>query len=141
MPKEREFVQERFRIVKEQLDDPDAVIEPEDRKRLEREHRLLGKLLAEVEEGQVKRALELWRVKFGESLAGHRALHREQQQTYDNWLALPWSKREHTPKPEPPSLGIEITDKSGYVWVIDDRYLLMMDDLIARLKKWLGTVP
>lgn len=51
MTQEREFIRERFAIVKQRLQDPAADIERVARIQLEREYRLLGKVLDEVEEG------------------------------------------------------------------------------------------
>jgi hypothetical protein len=33
---------------------------------------------------------------------------------------------------------VVIEDKNGYKWVIDDRYLAMMKDMMQRIKKWLA---
>ena len=137
MPDEIGFCRQRFRIVKEQLEDPTAALEREDRLRLEREHRLLGHVLYELEEGQVLKALESWRGRFGRELSQHRSASRPQQQAYDAWLRLPPDERRGVPEPPRPSPGIIIEDKNGRKWVVDDRYLAMMDDLIGRLRKWL----
>lgn len=137
MVSEREFAQARFHIVKERLEDRSADIERLDRIQLQREYRLLGKVLHEVKEGHVLRALKQWRTNFGQALAQHKAAHRAQQEAYDSWWRLSPDKRSQTSKPEPPSLGVQVTSQDEQVFVIDDRYLAMMDDLIARLEKWL----
>ena len=138
MPAEIEFCRQRFRIVKEQLEDPTSALEREDRLRLEREGRLLGHVLYELKEGQVLSALESWRSRFGRELSKHKSATRPGQQAYDTWLRLPHKERHRIPQPPRPSLGIVIEDKNGQKWVIDDRYLAMMDDLIGRLKMWLA---
>jgi hypothetical protein len=139
MSHEIDFCRQRFHIIKEQLEDPVAALEREDRLRLEREGRLLGHVLYELEEGQVLSALESWRGRFGRELSKHKSATRPQQQVYDAWLRLPRPERERAPEPPRPSLGIVIEDKNGQKWVVDDRYLAMMDDLIGRLRKWLGS--
>lgn len=138
MPNEIDFCRQRFHIVKDQLDDPEAIFDREDRLRLEREHRLLGHILYEIEEGQVLRALESWRSRFGRELSGHLAANRPQQQAYAAWLRLPFEEKASHPEPPRPSLGIVIEDKNGQKCVIDERYMIMMDDLTSRLKKWLS---
>ena len=60
MPAEREFVQERFNIVKQILADKNKQRTRQEQIALEREHRLLGKILFEVEEGKVLSALTTW---------------------------------------------------------------------------------
>jgi hypothetical protein len=137
MISEREFVQARFEIVKDRLEDQCADIERLDRIQLQREYRLLGKVLHEVKEGHVLQALDQWRIYFGQELAQHKAANRAQQEAYDSWWRQSPDERSQTSKPEPPSLGVQVTSRDGQVFVIDDRYLAMMDDLIVRLEKWL----
>ena len=139
MAKEKEFITKRFNIVKASLQTPTTGLNRKDRAQLRREYRLLGKILDEVVEGQVLRTLESWRGYLGQELARHKAAHRAEQETYDNWWRLPYRQRRTIPKPRPPAPGVEVTDKQGYVWVVDDRYLAMMDDLTARLHRWLAT--
>ena len=69
----------------------------------------------------------------------YRSASRPHQQAYDAWLRLPPDERRRVPEPPRPSLGIFIEDKNGQKWVVDGRYLAMMDDLIGRLRKWLGS--
>ena len=134
----REFIRRRFHIVKQQLDDPAAEIDRVDRIQLQREHRLLGKLLDEAPEGQVRSTLIAWRNYLGGQFARHKESTRAQQDAYDRWWRQPNDERDWKEKPEPPSLGLRIIAKSGHKWVIDDRFLLMVDDLLQRLEKWMS---
>jgi len=50
---------------------------------------------------------------------------------------LPPGERDDVPQPlRPPSA--RYVDKDGAPWIIDDRFLALLDDLIERLKKWLA---
>ncbi|MCA9926066.1 MAG: hypothetical protein KC421_27030 [Anaerolineales bacterium] len=138
MTNEQVFVKERFLIVKARLENPNADIEPPIRMRLQREHRLLDRLRHEVPEGEVLATLTDWRVFLGSKLVAHKKATRAQQEAYDAWLRLPRHRKEEVRQPERPSLGTTVKDANGYSWVIDDRFLLMMDDLINRLQKWLA---
>lgn len=109
-----------------------------DRIQLQREHRLLGKILAEVDEVQVRLTLQAWCAFLGGKLAGHREQTRAQQNAYDRWWRLPEDKRDWRQKPDPPALGVEVKDRSGHTWVVDDRLLLMLDDLLRRLDMWMA---
>ena len=88
MASEREFAQIRFVIVKERLEDPNETIARLDRIRLEREYRLLGKILHEVEEDKVLRALKQWRVRFGQEWHQHKVKYREEREVYNHCLQL-----------------------------------------------------
>ncbi|MEW5989364.1 MAG: hypothetical protein AB1791_22275 [Chloroflexota bacterium] len=134
MTSDKAFVRQRFAIVEVRLK---TDLERQERIQLQREHRLLGKLLDEAAEGQVLRTLQAWRRYLGGAFAQYRQAHRTEREVFDNWWRLPADQRADTPKPESPSLGTEVTDRNGYVWIVDDRFLAMMDDLIARLRKWL----
>lgn len=137
MVSDKEFVRQRFYIVKERLEDPAAVIERQDRIQLQREYRMLGKLLDEAGEGSVLNLLETWRSYLGTELGQHKSARRSQQDAYRNWQRPPPGQQNKISKPQSLSLGAEVTDKNGYVWVVDDRFLMMMDDLIVRLQRWL----
>jgi hypothetical protein len=138
MEPEREFARERFQIVKQRLDDPATHIDRLDRIQLEREYRLLGKVLDEVSEGQVLRTLEAWRRYLGGELATYsRKVLPSIRQAHEEWRQLPPARREFVPEPPRPVVSTTVTDRNGYKWVIDDRFLLMMDDVIARLRRWL----
>lgn len=139
MTDEQTFVRERFFIVKERIEDVNAVIDPPIRLRLQREYRLLGKVRAQVAEGEVLATLTDWRTFLGSRLAAYKKATRAQQEAYDAWLRLPRHKKERMRMPERPSLGTIVKDANGHTWVIDDRFLLMMDDLIHRLQKWLAS--
>ena len=101
-----------------------------------REARLLRKLLARTREGQVLTALKVWRRHLGIYLREHRQQYKEMQDAYDAWWRLPRDERGRVPKPpKPPSA--RYTDVGGTVWIIDDRFLTLLDDLMQRLQKWL----
>jgi hypothetical protein len=139
MPTELEFTQIRLRLVQERMDDPEAQIEPKKRLALQREFHLLQKVLDELPEGEVLLSLEAWRIYLGKALADHKIRYRTQQEAFDRWLRLSKNRREQLPKPEPPPLGIRVPDHKGNMWVIDDRFLAMMDDLNRRLRRWLAS--
>jgi hypothetical protein len=102
-----------------------------------RESRLLRKLLARTREGQVLTALKVWRRHLGTYLGEHRQQYKEMQEAYDAWWRLPRDERGGVPKPpRPPSA--RYTDVDGAVWIIDDRFLALLDDLMQRLQKWLN---
>ena len=146
---EREFLHRRLAIVERNLARPsDYVYDGDSRGHLrrpsetgknitlERERRLLFKLLDKVPEGRVVTTLVEWRKEFGKKWQAHRQNHSEMQEAYDTWWQLPFYRRVRVPQPpRPPSL--RITDHKGHVWIIDDRYLGMVDDLVERLNKWL----
>lgn len=138
MENEREFARERFAIVKRRLEDPVTHIERLDRIQLEREYRLLGRVLHEVEEGQILKTLEAWRHSLGGQLATYcREVLPSIRQRHEQWQQLPPTRREQVHEPPRPVVSTTVTDRNGYKWVIDDRFLLMMDDVIARLRRWL----
>lgn len=138
MVEEREFARERLDIVKRRLENPAAIIDRLDRIQLEREYRLLGRILHEVEEGQVLKALEAWRRYLGGQLATYsREVLPGIRHRHEQWRQLPPARQEQVPEPPRPVVSTTVTDRNGYKWVIDDRFLLMMDDLIARLRRWL----
>ena len=139
MTTEVEFVQARLQIISERLDEDDSDIEPMQRLRMEREQRLLRRVKSELPEGEVLQTLKDWRTFLGFELQDHKIATRAQMRKYERWRRLSRSQREVTPQPERPPIGTTSTDKNGDIWVIDDRFLAMMDDLIKRLQKWLET--
>lgn len=139
MERERDFVSQRFQIVKARLEDPAAVIKRVDRIQLQREYRLLGKLLDEVNEGEILGALEAWRRYLGEQLSDYkRRIAPEMRRVHQEWFQLREDQKTCTEEPPHSLPGTTVTDKNGWVWVIDDRFLQMMDDEIERLKRWLS---
>lgn len=132
------FVHERRQILQEILEKPEADIERVQRIQRQRELRLLDRIAAEVAEGKVLKTVRSWRQYLGQQLAAHKQATRAEQNIADEWYRLPYEEKERTPKPKSPSLGIRITASNDQQFVIDDQYLAMMDDLISRLKKWLG---
>jgi hypothetical protein len=146
MQSELEFVRERFAIVKEQRQRIDRLMidAPHKVDRWEmiiirREYRLLGKILAEVHEGCVLKALQQWREKHCQKLQVHKLRTRGAQNAADKYWRMPAMEREAAGKPpKNPSIGIKIKDAHGEIWVIDDRYIMMMDRIIEQLQRWLA---
>lgn len=152
MPSDHEFIQQRLQMVRRQLQSPerDTVYDGHGRGRkatiadevnqehtYKREARLLAHILAVIKEGQVERALQQWRLRFGSHLAAHRARHKALFDAYDAWWSLPPHERQRVPKPPRPPQAL-FTDQSGEEWVITDAFLLTLDDLRERLQKWLA---
>lgn len=101
-----------------------------------REARLLRKLLERTREGQVLTTVKAWRRELGKFLIQHRQRYRGMQDAYDAWWQLPREERAAVPRPpRPPSA--RYIDYDGAPWIIDDRFLALLDDLIARLQKWI----
>ena len=139
MTTEVEFVLTRLQIIAERLDEDNDDIEPIQRMSLEREQRLLCRVKNEIPESEVLETLTNWRKYLGIILQDYTLTTRAQMRKYERWLRLSSAQREVTPQPERPPIGTTSTDKNGDTWVIDDRFLAMMDDLIKRLQKWLET--
>lgn len=146
MQSDKRFVRERFVIVKEEREKIDQMMVDEPHKVdnwekiiVRREYRLLGKLLAEVPEGRILAALEMWRDQHCAALQAHRRRTRDAQNAADDYWRLSAMEREDAGRPPPnPSAGIETRDRHGELWVIDDRYIMMMDRLIEQLQRWLA---
>lgn len=152
MPSEHEFLRLRLATVKKQLQQgmPDIVFERTGRGRhrttedigtreesiYKREARLLNHILVTTQEGQVLTALARWRTKFGIVLSEHRQQYWALQEQYDSWWGLPPYQREHISKPRRPPLA-HYTDQTGQDWIIDDRFLHLLDNLRERLGKWM----
>lgn len=131
-----EFVEARREILQTMLGDPAADIERTQRMQLQREMRLLDRIRKEVSEDKVLDTLQSWRKYLGEQLADHKRRTRAEQQAADRWYRLSREEKRKVKRPKSPSLGIRVKAADGEHYVIDDRYLAMMDDLIARLQKW-----
>ena len=150
MPPEREFLRQRLTLVQQWLANPDREFiydgegrfhyrtRPADRRGITREQeaRLLRKLLARTREGQASKALKDWRHQLGAFLAQHRRRHAKALEAYDNWQRLPWPQRRHMYEPPKPPSAL-YTDQQGAQWIIDERFLALLDDLVERLQKWL----
>jgi hypothetical protein len=151
-PSERDFLRQRLELVEERLTqaNPEFIYAGNERVRREtrpstrrdtiahREVRLLRKLLTRVAEGQGLIALAKWRQELGGFLKRHRLKYRQIQKEYDDWSQLPPNKRQRIPAPPKPPPA-RFIDKDGAPWIIDDRFLELLDDLAARLRKWLGS--
>ncbi len=153
MPSEHEFVRLRLAAVERQLQHgPSAMVfESAGRGRrrpasdsgtreessYKREIRLLHHILAVTRDGQVMPALTTWRARFGRILSEHRQQYRTVQEQYDVWWALPPYQRERRPQPPRPPLAHH-RDQTGQDWIIDDRFLHLLDDLHERLTKWMS---
>jgi hypothetical protein len=149
-PSEHEFLHRRLAIVEGLVADPDRAFvsagrgrvrrrsKPSSRQNLtyKRELRLLRKLLARTSEGQVLITLKAWRGQLGVFLREHHQRYKEMQDTYDAWWRLPRDERWTVPRPpRPPSA--RYVDCKGAPWIIDERFLALLDDLSERLQKWL----
>ncbi len=139
MSAEREFVQERFNIVKQILADEGKLRKRHEQIALEREYRLLGKILYEVEEGHVLAALKSWQQRFEHDLQIQLKQYETNGFTRDEWQQLSVEVRNHTPEPARSPYKVIITDRNGEKFVIDAAYILLMTDLIKRLQMWLDT--
>ena len=151
MPSDKEFIQKRLEMVLRQskTQEKTMIYEGEGRGRkatitdevkqeraYQREARLLLHIAKFTKEGQVQRALTQWRKKFGAQLADHRERYRATIDAYDSWWELSYSERKRIPSPPRPPQAV-YRDRSGDDWIIDDKFLLMIDDLRVRLEKWL----
>jgi len=104
-------------------------------RRLCRELSMLWYLQQRADEGTVQYQAEAWRRSLGARLYDHRQKFLQEQDEYDRWLRLPSALREVTPEPpRPPELWV--TDRGGHHWLINDRMLLTLDDIVRNLKKW-----
>lgn len=151
MASDHAFLRQRLALVERWLSNPDREFisagkgrvrrrtRPVSRQDLtyKREARLLRKLLARTTEGQVLTTLRAWRCKLGEFLWKHRQRYKEMQDAYDAWWRLPWAERQSAPKPPKPPRA-QGKDKDGAPWIVDERLLALLDDLIDQLQKWLG---
>jgi hypothetical protein len=154
MASEHAFLRQRLALVECWLADPDhrhfvpakkgrvrRRTRPVSRQDLtyKREARLLRKLLARTREGQVLKTLRAWRSDLGAFLRKHRQHYKEMQDQYDAWWRLPWHERHRVPRPSRPPAA-RYVDVDGAPWIVDDRLLALLDDLIERLQKWLDEV-
>jgi len=150
MSSERAFLRQRLAIVEHWLANPGEFVhagkgrvrcrtQPSNQRDIlhEREARLLRKLLAHAREGQALAMLTAWRRQLGQFLMEHRQRYRKMQEAHDAWWRLPPYQREGIPEPpRPPSA--RYIDQDGAPWIIDDRFLALLDDLIDRLRRWLS---
>jgi hypothetical protein len=147
------FLRERLTLVEDWLSNPDRDFIPAGHGKVhlrtkpasnvnltyEREARLLRKLLVRTREGQVLITLKAWRRHLGGFLREHREHYKEMQDAHDGWWDLPWHEQQSMPKPPKPPPA-RYVDYEGAPWIIDDRLLALLDDLIKRLQKW-GAEP
>lgn len=148
---EKEFVNRRLQIVEEKLGHPNKYdvdetggfhhrieFAPNVEYALIREARILEKLLVEVDEGKIHRALVSWRKILGEEFKKHKEHYHDMQEAHDAWLQYPWPTRIEIPEPLIPP-NCEVTDRQGHTWVVDDELLSVFDDILKRLEKWMST--
>jgi hypothetical protein len=151
MASEHAFLRQRLALVERWIADPARELIPPGKRLVRRrtrpatredltyrrEARLLRKLLARTREGQVLASLRAWRSQLGAFLREHRQRYKAMQDAYDAWWRLPRDERGSVRKPpRPPSP--RYVDMDGAPWIIDDRFLTLLDDLVERLQKWLG---
>ncbi len=146
---EHEYLRQRLALVEEWLENPDRAFEyaghgrvrrrgaPAERRDVdhEREARLLRKLQRRASEGCVLSTLTVWREQLGKFLWDHRQCHKEMQDVYDAWRELPLYQRENTPQPPQPPPA-RYVDKEGESWIVDDRFLALLDALAGRMRIW-----
>jgi hypothetical protein len=149
MPSERAFLRQRLALVEHWLADSDREFvyagKGKVRRRTrrssrrdvahEREARLLRKLLKRTQDGQVLDTLTAWRHLLAKFLSEHLQHYRRMQEAYDTWWQLPPYQRESIPQPPRPPAA-RYVDRDGAPWIIDDRFLALLDELILRLGKW-----
>ncbi len=147
---EHEYLRARIGIVAGQIGEPEPLVvvnmapalradegDPaaEPHHRLRRELRLLCYLQMRAPEGHVLHAAEEWRRSLGVRLYDHRQKYLLEQDAYDAWLLLPPPLRTRIPEPaRPPELCV--TDRDGHQWLINDRLLIVLDEIIRNLRKW-----
>ncbi len=149
IPSEREFLRQRLTQVQQWLANPDREFiydkgslryrtQPANRRDIthEREARLLRKLLARTRKGRALKTLKDWRRQLGTFLAQHRRRHEKVLGAHDDWQRLPRHQRRRTPEPPKPPSALYV-DQQGARWIIDERFLALLDDLIERLQRWL----
>ena len=91
--------------------------------------------LRRTREGHALPALRAWRRQLGAFLLKHRERYKEMQDAYDDWWDLAPYERERVPQPpRPPSA--RYIDAGGAPWIIDDRFLALLDDLTKRMQMW-----
>ena len=94
---------------------------------------------AVVPEGSVLKALQQWREKHCQELQKYQKGTRKAQLAAERY----WDEYEINVElgeapPRNPAPGIKIKDVHGNIWVIDDRYIMMMDRMIGQLQRWLA---
>jgi hypothetical protein len=149
MASEKDFLERRLEIIEKRLEQPNEYdVHEKGRFHLRfqnaptvewgliREARLLKKLLVQVQEGKISKALRDWRKYLGEELHSHREFYQPVEDAHDAWLSLPFPTRVDIPEPPlPPDLVV--VDAQGLEWIVDDHLLAVLEDVSARLKKWL----
>ena len=146
MPSEREFISQRFTIVKQERDKIDRMMvdaphKVDNRKKIDvrREYRLLGKILAEVPEDRILETLQKWREKHKQVLQDYlNSIHKAQLAAERYWDNYDIAPDPFEPPPGVPRPGIKIMDNHGYIWIIDAHYIRLMDRLIDQLQRWLA---
>ena len=149
MSSDIEFLRQRLALVEQQIAHPSPYqSQGQDKGRLryayhtrqnttyQREARLLRKLLARARPGHVLQLLTLWRQQLGQFTVDYRREHKETIRAYDEWSQLPHHLQVREPEPSRPPAPRYI-DHDGAPWIVDDRLLALLDDLIERLHKWL----
>ena len=150
MTSEREFLEQRYQIICQRMAQPNKydvdaqgrfyiTYQPDTNLdyAMMLEGWLIEKLLNEVEEGRVQKALVSWHKKLYELWCEHCNYYRDMKMAYNEWASLPWSFRQEIPEPpQPPEL--EVKDLKGSIWVVDQRILDVLLDMQTRLTKWLN---
>jgi hypothetical protein len=151
VPSDHAFLCQRLALVEDWLTNPDHKFSPARKGRVrrrtgsggredlayQREARLLRKLLRRTKEDQVLMTLAAWRRQLEAFLREYRRQHKGRRDAYRAWRRLPWEERQRVPKPPKPPPA-RYVDSDGASWIIDERFLTLIDDLIERLEKWVA---
>jgi hypothetical protein len=149
---EREYLRQRIEIIAQQLTKTDAQFvyagsgkvdlsdesDPgvsEQTRSLRRELRVLQHLQRRTAEGQVVKAARDWRHSLGVRLRQHRKEIARELDANDTWRQLPPHQRAKIPQPpKPPEFWV--TDRYGGRWLINNRFMGVLDEIIVNLQKW-----
>jgi hypothetical protein len=151
VPSDHAFFRQRLALVEDWLTNPEHKFSPARKGRVrrrtgsdgredltyQREARLLRKLLRRTKEGQVLMTLTAWRRQLGAFLREHRRQNKGRRDAYRAWRRLSWEERQRVPEPPKPPPA-RYVDSDGAPWIIDERFLALIDDLIERLEKWVA---
>ena len=80
--------------------------------------------------------LRSWRREFGEFLASHRQQYERMQKERDEWWEIPLSRRSLPAPPKPPR-ALHV-DREGTPWIVNERFLAALDNLIEGLAEETG---
>jgi hypothetical protein len=114
-PSDHAFLRQRQALVEDWLTNPEHKFSP-------------------ASKGQVLMTLMAWRRQLGAFFREHRRQNKGRRDAYLAWRRLPWEERQRVPEPPKPPPA-RYVDSDGAPWIIDERFLALIDDLIERLEK------